>query len=176
MRSIASVALGLVLGCGPAVGDSPTDDEDWMLGRFSYTSVLCGDSCMGGAQRFELAKDGEGEVVGVGCEESSQPLSWTLQDDGPVRIEWDTDDTPESLTIFPPRCNEDGLVALEGTRTFQVTPTSNESTSPAVLYRSAPCPGQYIPGDDCEDDGNECDPRGFCEIVWCEGGEPERCE
>jgi len=176
MRSIAGMALAMVLGCGPAIGNSSADDDDWMLGTFSYTRALCGDTCMGGAQRFELSKEGQGQVIGVTCEESSEPLSWTLQGDGSVRIEWDPNGRPRSLTLPPPGCNEDGLVVHERTRTSHATPTSNESTSPAALYRSAPCPGPYIPGDDCEDDGSECDPRGFCEIVWCEGGEPERCE
>lgn len=176
MRALATLLiLTTAFGCGPAVNNSPTE-EDWMLGTFSYTSMLCGDTCRGGAQRFDLSEDGHGQVTAVGCEESSEPLSWSLLDDGSVRIEWDASGTPESITFSPPVCDDDGLLIYEGTRTFQVTPTSNESTSPTILYRSTPCPGQYIPGDDCMDDGNECDPRGFCEVVWCEGGEPERCE
>lgn len=181
MRSLGLLALVLVplAGCGPAVGDSPEEgDDEWMLGTFSLSGTLCGETCMGEAQRFEIEEGGGGRVVGVGCEEWSEPLSWVLQDDGAVKIEFFQETHPTAIVFSGPVCDEEGLVSHLGQRFFRVSP---ESTSDAVfdvtLYRSVPCPGEYIPGDDCEDNGNnECDSRGGCTVVWCEGGEPERCE
>jgi len=68
------------------------------------------------------------------------------------------------------------LRAYPGERRSRDRPESNDATYPSLLYRSSLCPGEYIPGDDCSEDEIECDSRGHCTVVWCDGGEPDRCD
>lgn len=175
MIRILAVVSVTHAGCGSVVKDDPAD-ADWMLGTFSFKSAV-GTGGMGGAARFELFPDGDGQAVGIDCEETITPLAWEEQDDGSVKVEVYQDTHPTTIVFAKSVCTADGLVAHPGQRAIRESPDStSEAFSEVTLYRSIPCAGDYIPGDDCEDDGNECDPRGYCEIVWCEGGEPERCE
>ena len=94
-----------------------------------------------------------------------------------MRFEIYQDTRPAAIVFSPPICDEDGLVSYAGQRFYRDSPEStNELVFDVVLYRSSPCPGEYVPGDDCQDNGGECDPTGHCTFVWCEGGEPERCD
>ncbi len=175
MRSLALLAA-LLCGCGPAVGGDDPVDEDWMLGTFSNLRGLPGEDSLGGAyKRFELLPGGQGEVINVGCEEDSRPLSWSLGDEGAILVEFDVETTPTTISFVEPVC-DDGVFAYHGEQVFKFSPEANGSVRSNVLYRSGVCTGAHIPGDDCFDDGNECDPRGRCTVVWCQGGEPEVCE
>jgi len=177
MRALVPLALSFLAtsGCGPAVEEAPNDD--WMIGTFSDFSELPWEEQPVLALRYELGPDGSGQVVTVDCEETSTPASWTLQEDGSVRLEYTRDSRLIALVLAQPQCDTSGFSAYPSElRTRDSIDSPTEGVSSIVLFRSSPCAGDFVPGDDCQDAGNECDPRGHCSVTWCDGGEPERCE
>ena len=178
MRNLA-VLVAFLCGCGPAVGGDAPVDDDWMLGTFSNFSTLPVEGSRSSRTRFELLSDGVGEiqVIGSGCDVELRPMSWSLLDDGSVRLEYQSESDAEVSMVFSsPTCGNEGILSYAAERRLALFPDAPEEVYPTTLYRSSICPGVYVPGDDCLDKGNECDPRGHCTAVWCEGGEPERCD
>jgi hypothetical protein len=174
MRNLV-ILSALLCGCGPAVGGDDPADDDWMLGAFSAIKTLPGEDVQGTMTRFELSPDGQGEVISVGCDEETRPMIWSEIGDGSVVIEYNVEDVSLSVSFGKPTCDVDGFQSFSGER-VRAEPGFEASRSPSTLYQSSICPGAYIPGDDCRDDENECDSRGHCTVVWCEEGEPERCD
>ena len=177
MRALGPLVVSFLAasGCGPAVEQDPVQ-EDWMVGAFSEFRELPWEEQPTLAVRYELHADGSGQVVRVDCDETALPATWTEQQDGSVRLEYSQDSRLIAVVLTPPRCDGDGFASYPGERrTRDSADSPTEGVSDLLLFRSSPCPGDFISGEDCENDDNECDSRGHCAVTWCDGGEPQRC-